>query len=78
MHKCFPFKYMNKTSHALFLTKLFLFLQLFHADQRLQVFPLRASGFGLISLDAEDIESVKSDLSILHSKLKACNLPPQW
>ena len=53
--------------------------QLFHVDQRLWIFTLRASVLELISsmrLDGtNDIQYVKSAWSVLHADVKACVLP---
>ena len=54
--------------------------QLFHADERLQIFVLGASVLGMISsmrLDGKkDIRSVKSAWSVLHAELKSRVLLP--
>ena len=67
---CYPIGYIKA-----FITTSFLYFQLFHADEKLKVFVLRASWLGLISsmrLDyKKGIQSVKSPWSILHSELKA-------
>ena len=70
---------MLSNGNQAFTSTSFLAFHLFHANQRLEVFILWATGLGMVSyirLDGrKDIVSVKPTRTILYSELKACMLP---